>query len=88
MGICTHQFRSLENSYIFQVLKVIWKAVSLKHALSIQNIPWGTYISGWKLWWTASIFPSANLLAFEKFSPQPLPLQPWDPSKECHLLFV
>lgn len=28
----------LKNSYIFQVLKVIWKAVSLKHALSIQNI--------------------------------------------------
>lgn len=88
MWVCICQFHSLENSYIFQVLKVIWNAVSLKHALSIRDISWGTYISGWILWWTASIFPAPNLPCFESFSSQPLPLQPWDPSKDCHLLFV
>lgn len=36
--ICYSQFCSLEGSYIFQALKIIWKAVTRKHGLSIQTI--------------------------------------------------
>lgn len=40
--IRSYQFYNLENSYIFQALKVLWEGVSLKHTFSIHNILLGT----------------------------------------------